>query len=56
MTPCINCQTPTKNPKFCSRACSASYNTKGRKHSLETKYKISKTHMTENTHIFLKSL
>jgi len=43
MNICINCNKLTKNPKFCCRACSASYNTKGRKHSSTTKYKISKT-------------
>jgi hypothetical protein len=28
MNKCINCETETKNPRFCSRSCSASYNNK----------------------------
>jgi hypothetical protein len=40
---CLKCGVETTNTKFCGRACSASYNTKGRKHSIETKRKISNT-------------
>jgi len=41
---CLKCGkilTSRESKKFCSRSCSASYNTKGRKHSKETKQKIS---------------
>lgn len=34
---CIHCQSPTSNPKFCSRSCSASHNNKGvRRHGKES--------------------
>ncbi len=42
MNKCKKCGTQTINPKFCSRSCSASYNTKGRKHLTSTRRKISK--------------
>ena len=29
MNKCLNCNKETKNPKFCSKSCSASYNNKG---------------------------
>jgi hypothetical protein len=43
MNKCENCGEDTKNPKFCSRSCSASYNNKNRKHSQETKDKIGRS-------------
>jgi len=48
---CLNCGkliTSIDAKKFCSRSCSASYTTKGRKHSRKTKKKISKS-VTETT-------
>ena len=41
MNACKQCNKPTKNNKFCSRACAAIYNNTGRKHSAKTKMKIS---------------
>lgn len=41
MNHCENCHSETKNNKFCSRSCSASFNNKGRILSTETKFKIS---------------
>lgn len=38
---CLNCNKETNNPKFCSKSCSASFSNKRRKHSIETKRKIS---------------
>lgn len=33
---CTHCSSPTDNPKFCSKSCSASYNNKGvRRHGTE---------------------
>jgi len=40
---CLNCNKETTNPKFCSKSCSASYNNKRRRHTIETKRKISKS-------------
>ena len=40
---CLNCNENTINPKFCSKSCAASYNNKRRKHTIETKRKISTT-------------
>lgn len=41
---CLNCNKDTKNPKFCSKSCSATYNNKKRgKRREETKRKISET-------------
>jgi len=40
---CLNCNVETINPKFCSNSCSAIFNNKRRKHTIETKRKISKT-------------
>jgi len=40
---CLKCNKDTKNKKFCSKQCSASFNTLGRTHTIETKNKISKT-------------
>lgn len=41
---CKNCsQDVKKGNKFCSQSCAASYNNKRRKHTLETKRKISKS-------------
>ncbi|WP_416470226.1 HNH endonuclease [Salmonella enterica] len=41
MNKCLNCNTETKNEKFCSRSCRAIYNNKNRTVSQETKDKIS---------------
>ena len=41
MNKCLNCECDTKNAKFCSRSCSASFNNTKRIHSEETKKKIS---------------
>jgi len=38
---CINCGKDTKNPKFCSLSCAAKVNNKGKKHSIETRRKLS---------------
>jgi len=43
MNKCINCEKETKNAKFCCQSCSATYNNSKRKHSDETKKKISKS-------------
>lgn len=40
MRNCLNCNVPTKNPKFCGCSCSATYINTGRKQSKETKRKI----------------
>lgn len=41
---CRNCENEVKKGnKFCSKSCSASFNNKRRRHSIETKRKISKS-------------
>lgn len=48
---CLKCESiisyEKRNNKFCSSACSASYYTKGRKHSQETKNKIAKSYYND---------
>ena len=43
MNKCKNCNKETKNPSYCSSKCSALKTTKGRKHTKETREKISKS-------------
>jgi 5-methylcytosine-specific restriction endonuclease McrA len=38
--PCLNCESPTTNPKFCSSSCSAKYNNRGRKRSEASRKKV----------------
>jgi NUMOD3 motif len=38
---CANCSKETKNPKFCSQSCAATFNNTGSFQTLETKAKIS---------------
>lgn len=43
MNKCQNCNTETKNPRYCCRSCSASATNKNRVHSTESKMKTSAT-------------
>jgi hypothetical protein len=40
---CLKCNKETLNKQFCSKSCASSFNSKGRKLSIETKRKISKS-------------
>lgn len=40
---CQNCGRETNNPKFCTRSCNITYSNLRRKHSVQTKKKISET-------------
>lgn len=59
---CLNCGKETKNPKFCSRSCSATYNNKkiGARHGDPNRYKCpicgnKKDHRSKTCHIcFMK--
>lgn len=46
---CINCASPTDNPKFCSRSCSASFNNRGiQRHGRPLKSCLFCENMTRN--------
>ncbi len=53
MNKCLCCNTDTKNLKFCSRSCSASYNNSQRVLSEETKAKIAKSVKANPTGVIL---
>lgn len=60
-TPCKNCgkdfqKRIKSNQIFCGSSCSGSYNTKGRKHSEETKFKISNSLKKEEIYIIKKDM